>query len=87
MDELFHYLTAFIFPPPPPPLVTQGSGGAEAQGTSHGASRGMAMQGGPPQGYITSGHQVTLGTYVRTHCSLNRINFWMVGVYIVCVVC
>jgi casein kinase 1 delta len=52
-----------------------GSGGAEAQGTSHGASRGMAMQGGPPQGYMTSGHQVMTptsqqamaGTPIRPH--------------------
>ena len=43
----------------------QGSSGAEAQGTSHGASRGMAMAGGPPQAYMTSGHPV-IALWVHT---------------------
>lgn len=51
-----------------------GSGGG-AQGGSHGASRGVGMEGGPPQGYMTSGHQAmtpssrqaVAGTPIRPH--------------------
>ena len=55
---MLHDVQSRICPPP------QGGGG-EGQGSSHGASRGLV--GGPPQGYMTSGHQVL---YSIVHCSV-----------------